>query len=68
MTGECDAGRREFQPIRDAVDVAVEGLHHAEDELAHAFTPRIDVRRDDLRCSGLEGDRWTSPRQRGCEA
>src|SRR5262245_47774200 len=38
MTAECSAGRRQFQPARDAIDVAVEGLHHAENELAHAFT------------------------------
>src|SRR6185312_13730899 len=39
MTAKCSAGRRQFQHARDAIDVAVEGLHHAEDELAHAFTP-----------------------------
>src|SRR5206468_7533434 len=27
------------QPARDAIDVAVEGLHHAENELTHALTP-----------------------------
>src|SRR5262245_6193367 len=39
MTAKCNARRRQFQPTRDAIDVAVEGLHHAENELAHAFTP-----------------------------
>ena len=38
MTGKCNARPREFQPIRKAIDVAVQGLHHAENELAHGFT------------------------------
>jgi hypothetical protein len=36
---ERGAGRRQLRPVRHAGDVAVEGLHHSEDELPHAFTP-----------------------------
>jgi hypothetical protein len=36
MTGKRIARRRKFQRARDAIDVAVEGLHHAENELSHA--------------------------------
>src|SRR6185503_2258332 len=41
MTAKGSVGRRQFQRARDAIDVAVEGLHHAEDELTHAFIPPI---------------------------
>src|SRR5512143_4244869 len=36
---ECRTGRRELRAARDASDVAVEGLHHSEDELSHTLTP-----------------------------
>ena len=39
MTAKRNARRRQFQPARDAIDIAVEGLHHAENELTHALTP-----------------------------
>src|SRR6185436_12973301 len=39
MTRKRNARRRQLQLVRDAIDVAVEGLHHAENELAHALTP-----------------------------
>src|SRR4051812_17462622 len=39
MTMKLHARRRQLRPARYAIDVAVEGLHHAENELTHALTP-----------------------------
>ena len=40
MPAECNARWRQCQPPRDAIDVPVEGLHHAENERSHALGPR----------------------------
>jgi hypothetical protein len=44
MTARCGARGRQCQSPRGVIDVSVEGLHHAENELAHAFSLRMDVR------------------------
>src|SRR5262249_8496189 len=82
MTRKRGVRWRQFQLARDAIDVAVEGLHHAENELAHTFTPpprcptgslnattAFDLTEDlpsNLRGSGLEGGKELEARNASC--